>query len=363
LHTLYIVGAGCSKNYSDGETDVPGLESPLDSDFFKMAKKVISNKGVEPELEDSLNLFLDRLYEIYESPPPFERTEPFSIRNGHDLAIFDDDRLSLESIMTMLNLESDIFTKPWSMFGYDEGGNGSLNDLALGGLVELIAVTIAEALRGQPCSKHRRLADLMQANDIVFSYNYDILMDNALRQCKKLTDKGYLLDFFKVFNGIDWEEPENGISEVTILKLHGSLNWIRCSYCGSTFLLRFQKAGAWTTFPKECPRCKRREFLRRLLIPPLLNKNYADRDMNFLWLEARRLLQVVRKIVIIGYSLPPTDFASETLLSTGFPWGIRRNIPVIIVNPDRKKNLKEHFSKIFSPGKITMIENLEDFLR
>jgi hypothetical protein len=227
LSKLYIIGAGCSRNYSDGVTDVPDLVSPLDSDFFKMAKKVIVHKGLGDDLRGPIDYLLFDLYEMYGFPSELDPVEPPTVTNEKYLAIFDDPRLGLENVMTMLSLKSDIFMKPWLMFGYRERGNNGFN--LLGALVELVAVTIAEALRGPSCRKHQRLADLMGPSDIVFSYNYDILMDNALRESQKLTDKGYLLDFYLVFNDVTWEEPESNDSQISIFKLHGSMNWIRCS--------------------------------------------------------------------------------------------------------------------------------------
>ena len=95
-------------------------------------------------------------------------------------------------------------------------------------------------------------------------------------------------------------------------------------------------------------------------MPPLLNKNYLDREINYLWREARRLLTRINEIVIIGYSLPPTDFASEALLS-GIPWEVQKNIPVTIVNPDEK--VKDRFSRLFNPDTIRMKRDLDEYLQ
>jgi hypothetical protein len=47
---LLILGAGCSRNYSQGTSNITGLKSPLDNDFFKMAKKVLLNSRLESNL-------------------------------------------------------------------------------------------------------------------------------------------------------------------------------------------------------------------------------------------------------------------------------------------------------------------------
>lgn len=62
---LYILGAGCSRNYSQGETEINGLKSPLDDDFFKMAKKVIFNKQMDRLFWLRLENFLQDLTRLY----------------------------------------------------------------------------------------------------------------------------------------------------------------------------------------------------------------------------------------------------------------------------------------------------------
>lgn len=188
-------------------------------------------------------------------------------------------------------------------------------------LVELIARTFEEALRGPSCEVHKSLAKRMREGDQVFSYNYDLLIDHALRDEGKLTDEGYELTFNRVKDEGNWQSPEGNESKVKLLKLHGSLNWLRCSICGSNLLLRSNKIGRWSTsLPKTCPKCNSREqFIQRLIVPPLQTKNYTDPAISYLWFKARRALIRIEEIVIIGYSLPTTDFAAEALLRVGMP--------------------------------------------
>ena len=78
-------------------------------------------------------------------------------------------------------------------------------------------------------------------------------------------------------------------------------------------------------------------------------------------MEAERSLEEVEEIVVIGYSLPTTDFASETLLRIGIKGSMRNKIPVTIVNPDPK--VAQRFSRIFNPKTITSIKNFDEYLR
>lgn len=361
MSKLYILGAGCSRNYTEGTTNIPGLASPLDNDFFKMAKRVITNRTLDLLLSQSIDGLVRDLCRMYGCNPEEHPGEHRATSDEKYLAVFDNPYLSLENVMTTLSLESDLFLKPFYLYGYPMASMFH-SSTRLAPLVELIAITIAEALRGPICKKHKELAEGMQPGDVIFSYNYDILMDNALRALDKLTDNGYMLSFRGVFNNIEWTKSEERDSPVSILKLHGSLNWIRCSFCSSNFLLRHQKIGEWIeTVPEICPKCGAEKFyIERVIVPPLLTKNYSDPNINYLWLEAHRSIRKIDEIIIIGYSLPPTDFASETLFRTGGFWETRKEIAVTVVNPN--KEVVDRFSKIFDPSKITWKQSLDDYL-
>jgi hypothetical protein len=47
-------------------------------------------------------------------------------------------------------------------------------------LLRLARLTISEALKGPLYPLHARLARLVQKDDVVIGYNYDVLVDNAL---------------------------------------------------------------------------------------------------------------------------------------------------------------------------------------
>ena len=62
---LLIIGAGCSQNYTQGTSNIDGLVSPLDSNFFKMAKKVLLRANLEPSLtmqiEEWCTIYIDSM--------------------------------------------------------------------------------------------------------------------------------------------------------------------------------------------------------------------------------------------------------------------------------------------------------------
>lgn len=327
-----------------------------------MAKKVILRGRIEPNLLIMLDGMIRDLHRLY-------GYKPFGVHSGirardaeRFLEVLDDKRLSLEKVMTELSLERGIFLRLPPFYGYRRNSNSPDLFDSLAPLIELVAITISRALEGPPCSKHIKLAESLKTGDMVISFNYDILMDNALRNSGKLTDYGYLVPFQKAFDGQQWTRSDDAPSNIVLLKLHGSMNWLHCSYCGSYFLMRSEKMGSWyASLPRDCPKCRGSSlYLERVIIPPLLTKDYSSQPMDYVWSEAERRLSRVGKIVVIGYSFPPTDFATETLLRIGLPWTRQKEIRFTVVNPD--KEVFERFSRAFSESTVEWIGSLEEYL-
>jgi hypothetical protein len=95
-------------------------------------------------------------------------------------------------------------------------------------LIFSIGVILRETLDrwhdGNPGNNHFRLAQTLIARrheTAVMSFNYDLLIDNALLRCGLRPDYGTDLS--------NW--PRGG--PVSLFKLHGSLNWLRCPICTS----------------------------------------------------------------------------------------------------------------------------------
>jgi NAD-dependent SIR2 family protein deacetylase len=343
---IFILGAGCSKNYSQGTTNIPGLKCPVDRDFFAMAKKVIINKITDPLFDAQLNHLLKDINEMFGS------------QDNDGLSVLDIPNLSLEKVMTEIAIQGTLFDKPIYRYGWKYATDLTVSR-RMSTFIELISRTIEEALKGDVCEKHKALADLIDQNDTVISYNYDLLIDKALRSKTKLTDEGYRLSFYRTYQDGGWSRPDSEGSSVSLLKLHGSLNWLRCRICDSVLLWRSEKVSIWPTV--SCPKCGAQgETMERVLIPPLLVKDYGEPAINYLWFEAVGALHRADEIIVIGYSLPPTDFASETLLLSGLGQR-RKEVPVTIVNPD--PSVRKRFSEIFAERNINYMPTLEEFLR
>ena len=82
--------------------------------------------------------------------------------------------------------------------------------------------------------------------------------------------------------------------------------------------------------------------------------------MKYLWGQANRYVARAREIIIIGYSFPPTDFATEALLRISLPWGIQRQTRFVVVDP--KKEVYERFKTMFKSSVVEWKSSLKEYL-
>ena len=95
-------------------------------------------------------------------------------------------------------------------------------------VVTLICIILATKLGATPAKGgkyHRQLAQALprSASVSVLSFNYDLLIDNAIAFTGRTVDYGTTFA-----NPISPLGPP-----IELLKLHGSLNWLRCPICGA----------------------------------------------------------------------------------------------------------------------------------
>jgi NAD-dependent SIR2 family protein deacetylase len=144
----------------------------------------------------------------------------------------------------------------------------------------------------------------------VIAFNYDVALDYAL----------YSL-------GIPFRyclEQGTDNSGLDLLKLHGSLNWSRCSTCSEIVaweLKQFFSKYDWSPNPNSS--FGRLEFGDRLskhshcegsclqpqpmIVPPTWNKGKFHSQLENVWRTAAGHLAEAENIFVVGYSLPPTD--------------------------------------------------------
>lgn len=344
MPVLFVLGAGCSRNYAQSIHRIRGLRSPLNHDFFKMAKLVIENTGMisDQSFMEDIELLIRTIAPLYGY-------------SQYDISLLEDAALNLEEVMTLLDIDLKLFSSRTVPI------KGLYESPQLRILKELLVRVLDYSLYGPPCRKHLDLARRMESGDVVLNFNYDILMDNALFSLGKMIDSGYCLSFFKVNQNEQWTNPNESSSEISLIKLHGSLNWIRCGFCGSLLLYQYRKQTMLGAYTFECPRCAATQpYAVRLMVPPIQSKEYGDKDISYLWIKADQMLRDFSKVVCIGYSFPLSDLDMISLMRR---YRARRTtVPEVdFVSPDLRA--KKRLESILGVKNTRRFEDLSQYLR
>lgn len=215
-------------------------------------------------------------------------------------------------------------------------------------------------------------------HDGVITFNYDVMLD-------------YVMNFHGV--GFDYhvEAPPPGVLNFPLLKLHGSTNWATCRNCGNPWqMVKPTPIPPGKTlgpmFPGDrsairfamvtdvmaqtpCSKCQTVGRLEPVVIPPTWSKRVAGSPLGSVWRRAIEAIQKASQIVVIGYSLPPTDTFFQYLLAVGLGSnaGLHR---VVVVDLDQSEAFRERYRRVFSRsldgrGKLKFLTGItfEHFVR
>lgn len=209
-------------------------------------------------------------------------------------------------------------------------------------------------------SEERRPCSVTDS-DAIITFNYDFMLDYAMR-CNHL-----LPDY-----GVGEVQDERYVAEKwPLLKLHGSVNWGVHPGCPGTAPLsiavwppRDNSPGQLLEAPgphqqlallissapdhlrrMPCPSCDERGVLRPVIVPPTWAKSPSESRVGPVWRRAVEVLSEATQVFIIGYSLPATDTVFSYLMALGLQHnrGLRR---VVVANPDEET--KARYEEVFS---------------
>jgi len=136
-------------------------------------------------------------------------------------------------------------------------------------------------------------------------------------------------------------ESDGGSSDekLDILKLHGSINWVdpvdHPRYEGAVQAIQYV-GYAGLADNHETP----------LIVPPTWNKTLREPRLQQAWTRALEALKEANRIVIIGFSFPPTDFHFRFLLAGGL-MGNYHLKQIVVVDP-HLEDLQENLSMLFN---------------
>jgi hypothetical protein len=237
------------------------------------------------------------------------------------------------------------------------------DSLAVSQLREAIELGIfdllEESLYSAQTNSHLRLlqaiyGDSSTAEPAIVSTNYDLLIDTALMAfSQRRFPDGRFPDYgCAIRTGFYRDEhPHFG----SLLKLHGSLNWLYCKTChrleiGASESKKYIKVldelvgpslkKSYTPDGSLCLTCNTK--LRPLLVTPTHFKDYRNPHLTQVWYEAERFLRDATKVVFIGYSLPEDDVEVIYLLKRSLANLTADRITVVESDPVALTPLEQH---------------------
>ncbi|BDA80170.1 hypothetical protein LPTSP3_g31000 [Leptospira kobayashii] len=165
------------------------------------------------------------------------------------------------------------------------------------------------------------------AENAFITFNYDTVLEETLNSLE--------IDYSYYLGKVSYETINTNYNEsVSLLKLHGSVNW---GFPGTR--------GSKLTIYKNSSECFQKSK-SIAIIPPTWNK-HIDGQTEKVWQQAVKELKTATRIIIIGFSFPETDNHVKYLLSAGLKDNISlRN--VLFINPMEENEAKRKLSKVFS---------------
>lgn len=387
--TVYLLGAGINRTRSAPYADPERATPPLINDFFKLA---LNGSLLDPirHGEENETRFCALMHYI-------ERHWKLS---EEDLK---SQSFNLEECFSLIQLQ-----KEDAQPGSEEEAELLRLESTLAALLAKYLVQFTEhTITSQPMDN---LAERIYAERAsVITFNYDLILERALeyasgstslptpqqykaketippellayKECNWIRQLGYGISFDYVerqalkkrpgllSHGEFYGHPDNSFQSPPVIKLHGSINWFQQTGVPKAGVSQYRTGVAedstilldrypWLGFGLDAPEVGG-YLLSPMIITPVLHKRLDLPPFGDLWQRAKRELENCKRLVIGGYSFPPTDFHTRRLFLEAFRDHELEEL--VIINPDTSvvqtaKSLC-HFNK-----PVEVCANVEEFL-
>ncbi|MDO8753028.1 MAG: SIR2 family protein [Anaerolineales bacterium] len=341
-HNVYILGAGFSRRR--------GL--PLIQDFMTQMRDALeyhAGEGhsrecaaIEAVLEFRLKasaaayriqIDLENIEDLFSlasaSPGQLEEHIKLAIAATLDFAI-----QAVKRPSAKFNADADAFTKPADWNAKLRFGEGSTESYWTAPAYEYI---VRALVGGWDSSKDR-------TENSFITFNYDTLLEDSLDGL----GIGYSL-------GFDAKEKLGSSMHAKVLKLHGSVNWAVPKGART----KIEVMGSYRSIVEA--------GLTPEIIPPTWKKDSRG-AFDEIWHQSLKVLADATRVVVLGFSMPPTDLHFKYLLAAG----LRENYSlreIVFVNPGTgmdlvKKRCEDLFAnQVHNAAKLRFINStVEDFV-
>lgn len=319
-NTVVVLGAGASRGVS--YADQSSFPSPLDYDFFDLLQRLNARIGDRTAVRDVLE-------EVAALPREYWR--------------------SFERAFYTLQLRSYLSEK-LRFDGVYKADSRLVTDFAL-----CIHALLREAHgKKTKCEYHESFLALLKDDDLVISFNYDLVVERAMREIAESQS----IKFGPWLYGLEASRGPRRLP--LLLKLHGSSNWHLNTADGKASGNHFHvRTKEWKDFDSApgYTRISTRETKAFPIFLPFWDKRIERRPWVRLWREALKKLQSADNVVVWGYSLPPTDVKAYVLFTLGLS---ERPLNLCVVDP--KWETRERWRNLFLHARYWEYRSAQDFL-
>ncbi len=329
---VYFLGAGCSKNFGyplTGEIMPEIIRNLKDNDLFQLNKNRKTQK--EKDQEKDLKHFLELLY-------PGLKGITLSTQNK-----------TIPSIVEVLSFVDHLCF-------YNIPPHPELNEEKLLYFKYLLNRAVAELMmyyQNMPYTKNEK--DLLErfiapivtekktADVTIITTNYDLSLDPQFETAIADNRVDYGISFRDIKSGEILLQPNRPLFKY--LKLHGSLNWLKCDLCGHYYIhpngsIAFQAFKENIDAGNTCV-CNDYLRLRTVLVTPSIVRDIRDSNLLQIWKGATEAIRKTDKLIFIGYSLPAEDLAIKALIMRGINGRIKNHplsVEVVQIDDIAKPN-------------------------
>jgi hypothetical protein len=163
-----------------------------------------------------------------------------------------------------------------------------------------------------------------------------------------------------------------GLFNVKLLKLHGSLNWVVCSCCARLFSCNTGGSPPIASLAGQCRYCGAVD-LENVIITPTLMKDLAQNQVRNVWHNAYLDLQDCSRLVFVGYSFPMADFEFRYMLLKATLGNQFLKVRVVLFPPDpctgevlwRRNEVQNRYQQFFGANRDIEFKFMDsaDFMR
>lgn len=317
---LIVLGSGATRGAEFTGRNI--CRPPLNDDFFTQLQRISNTKHtktIEKTIKDVISIF------------------------GKNF------KITMEEFFTQIEFCLKVLSVARERQEFTQINLNKIKDNFIGA----ISAVFEESITQEDCEYHRKIVKALEKNSTIVSFNYDCLIDYALRNTgenKWNARYGYCFPLrgYKV-EGVEHWNPKGGSlankeETIKLLKLHGSLNW-QINDAREVIRLKqhlYQNVG----------------IPRFTIIPPEWNKESLNRPtFKRVWKEAAARIHKEKIFVFVGFSFVPTDLYAASL----FQISINKIRKLIIVNPDREARRRTRTVLNRGITNDTLIVQFDDF--